>query len=120
MWDQVTRCCIDTSASVSAKERQADRSHGRSNVRRVALVLDLDDVERRLDAGDSPQAIASDLGVTDRTIRNHLHAAGRPLEKERRQQQQRDRLGEPVWLGDQYVEQSRSPSGMSRQSRTTC
>jgi transposase-like protein len=95
------------------KERHADRSHDRSNVRRVALVLDLDEVERRLDAGDSPQAIASDLGVTNRTIRNHLHAAGRPLAKERHQQQQRNRLDDTFWLRDQYVAQVCNPSDVA-------
>lgn len=29
-------------------------------------------------------------------------------------------LDDTAWLRDQYVEQSRSPSGMSIQSRTTC
>lgn len=38
---------------------------------------------QRLDAGDSMNAIEADLGVTSRTIRNHLHAAGRPLAKDR-------------------------------------
>ena len=33
-------------------------------------VIDLYDVEQRLDAGESVQAIAADLGVTPRTIRN--------------------------------------------------
>ena len=32
----------------------------------MALVLDLDDVEQRLDAGDSMNVIAADLGVTPR------------------------------------------------------
>jgi hypothetical protein len=40
--------------------------------------FDLDEVERRFDAGDTVDAVAADLGVTARTIRNHLHVAGRP------------------------------------------
>ena len=40
------------------------------------MVVDLEEVERRLDAGERVVTIAADLGVTTRTIRNHLHAAG--------------------------------------------
>lgn len=78
-------------------------------------VIDLYDVEQRLDAGESVQAIAADLGVTPRTIRNRLHAAGRPLEKERRRQRQRTRLDDPTWLRDQYLEQLRNPSDIANE-----
>ena len=77
----------------------------------MALVLDLDEVELRLEAGEKMDAIAADLGVTPRTIRNRLHAADRPLATERRRLLlQQGRLVDPDWLREQYVEQAHSPS----------
>lgn len=78
----------------------------------MALVVDLDVVERRLDAGDTMIAIAADLDVTPRTIRNRLPAAGRPLAKDRHRRQ-RGRVRDPAWLRHQYVELARSPSSIA-------
>jgi predicted transcriptional regulator len=77
--------------------------------------VDLDEVALRLDAGESPQAIAADLGVSDRTIRNHLHAAGRPLATERDRIRKRGRLEDPGWLREQYVVLLRSPSSIAQE-----
>lgn len=75
--------------------------------------IDVDEVERRLDAGDTVRDIATDLGVTDRTIRNHLHAAGVPLATQRRHEQQRRKLTDTEWLREQFVAQGRSPSSIA-------
>ena len=45
----------------------------------MATMMDVDEVARRLDAGERANAIAADLGGTPRTIRTWLHAAGLPL-----------------------------------------
>ena len=98
-----------------AKPRGATITNAGFNLHILGLVLDLDDVEQRLEAGDSMNVIAADLGVTPRTIRNRLQAADRPLERELRQQRQRDKLGEPAWLRGQFVEQLRSPSDIANE-----
>jgi transposase-like protein len=70
---------------------------------------DVSEVARRLDAGDSVNVIAADLGVADRTIRNWLHAAGLPLARSRSIERRRRFLADPVWLREQYVDQERTP-----------
>src|SRR5215204_2611384 len=40
------------------------------------------DLHARVDAGASVRAIAAELGVTERTVRNRLHRAGIPLPSE--------------------------------------
>ncbi len=72
----------------------------------VVAEFDLDEVERRLDAGESMVTIAADVGVTVRTIRNRLNVSGRPLTRDRRRAtraQQARRLDDADWLLDQFV-----------------
>jgi len=71
----------------------------------VVVEIDVDEVERRVDAGDTVNAIAAGLGVSSRTIRNRLRAAGRLTARERRQQAARQRLHDEAWLRDQYLAQ---------------
>jgi transposase-like protein len=80
----------------------------------VAAPPDLDVVVTRLDAGDSAKTIAADLGVTDRTIRNWLHAADLPLASSRSLERRRRFLADRVWLREQYVEQERRPSAIAK------
>jgi transposase-like protein len=86
--------------------------------------FDLDEVERRFDAGDTVDAVAADLGVTPRTIRNHLHAAGRPLLLQRRGRginpygPDRFRpaaLDDPLWLQTRYVAEEMSVAELARE-----
>jgi transposase-like protein len=65
----------------------------------------LDDIERRLDAGERVKVIAADLGVTPRTIRTWLHAAGLPLASIRSRQRRLALLADSSWLRRQYVDE---------------
>jgi predicted transcriptional regulator len=69
----------------------------------VGADQDVGEVVRRLDAGDTVKAIAAELGVTERTIRNRLHAAGLPLASDRGRDRRRALLADPVWLRERYV-----------------
>jgi DNA-binding CsgD family transcriptional regulator len=86
--------------------------------------FDLDEVERRFDAGDTVDAVAADLGVTPRTIRNHLHAAGRPLLLQRRgrginpygpDRFRPEALDDPLWLQTRYVAEEMSVAELARE-----
>ena len=77
-------------------------------------MADVGDVARRLDAGERVTDIAADLGVTPRTIRNRLHAAGLPLASTRSRQRRLGLLADPVWLTQQYVDDGRSASAIAR------
>ena len=86
--------------------------------------FDLDEVERRFDAGDTVDAVAADLGVTPRTIRNHLHAAGRPLLQQRRggvinphgpDWVRPEVLDDPDWLHNRYVVEVMSVAELARE-----
>jgi transposase-like protein len=79
--------------------------------------IDSDAVERRLKAGDTVEAIAADLGVTARTVRNHLNADGRPLQLQRRRKELQTLLLDPVWLHEQVVTNSRTVSIIARELR---
>jgi transposase-like protein len=74
----------------------------------MAVAPDVAQVERRLDAGESVNAIAADLGVTDRTVRNWLHAAGLPLASTRSRQRRRSLLADPSWLRRQHIDEGLS------------
>lgn len=80
----------------------------------VAVAPDVLEIERRLEAGDSVNAIAADLGVTARTIRNRLHAAGLPLASIRSLERRRRFSADPVWLRDQYLDQGRGPYAIAK------
>lgn len=69
---------------------------------------DVDEVARRLDAGERVTAIAADLGVVPRTIRDWLHAAGLPLASTRSRQRRRSLLADPSWLRRQHVDEGLS------------
>jgi transposase-like protein len=85
------------------------------NVLAVAVAPDVGEVARRLDAGDSVNAIAADLGVTARTIRNRLHAAGLPLASTRSRQRRRSLLADPSWLRRQHVDEGLSAWAIGRE-----
>ena len=67
-------------------------------------VPDVDEVARRLDAGERVTAIAADLGVVPRTIRDWLHAAGLPLASTRSRQRRGSLLADPSWLRERHVD----------------
>jgi transposase-like protein len=75
---------------------------------------EVSEVARRLDAGESVNAIADDLGVTARTLRNWLHAAGLPLASDRARDRRRAPLTDSVWLRGQYIDQQRRPSAIAK------
>ena len=81
--------------------------------------FDLDEVEKRFDAGDTVDAVAADLGVRPRTIRNHLHAAGRPLLRQRQGRVVNphgpEGLDDPTWLNNRYVVEEMSVAGLARE-----
>jgi predicted transcriptional regulator len=88
--------------------------------------MELKEIERRINAGHTVTAVAAAAGVTDRTIRNRLHRAGRPLARDRavvRWQQAADRerrlLDSADWLTQQYVDRRRSASQIARDTHTT-
>ena len=74
----------------------------------VPCMADVDEVARRLDAGERANAIAADLGVTPRTIRTWLHAAGLPLASTRSRERRLALLADSVWLRQQYVDEGLS------------
>jgi transposase len=76
----------------------------------VAAPPDIDVVVARLDAGERVAAIASDFGVTERTVRNWLHRAGLPLASDRRRDRRLGLLADPVWLRGRYVDDEQSVS----------
>ena len=69
----------------------------------MASPPDLEVVVARLDAGERVKDIAADLGVTSRTIRDWLHAAGLPLTRSR--QRRNSLLADPSWLRQRHVDQ---------------
>ena len=77
-------------------------------MRAVPAPSDIDVIVARLDAGERVKAIAADLGVTPRTIRDWLHAAGLPLASTRSRQRRRSLLADPSWLRRQYVDEGLS------------
>jgi predicted transcriptional regulator len=93
-------------------------------VAQMKASFDLDEVERRFDAGDTVNAVAADLGVSSRTIRDHLHAAGRPLLLQRRGRVvnpygpgrvRPEVLDDPVWLQTRYVAEQMSVAELARE-----
>ena len=68
----------------------------------------LEVVVARLDAGERVTAIAADVGVVPRTIRDWLHAAGLPLASTRSRQRRRSLLADPSWLRRQHVDEGLS------------
>jgi hypothetical protein len=69
-------------------------------------------------------AVAADLGVGPRTIRNHLHAAGRPLLRQRQgrvvnphgpDRARPEGLDDPTWLNNRYVVEEMSVAGLARE-----
>jgi transposase len=52
--------------------------------------------------------IAADLGVTPRTIRDWLHAAGLPLASTRSRHRRRSILDDPSWLRRQHIDEGLS------------
>jgi predicted transcriptional regulator len=76
----------------------------------VRAEIDLDAVETRLDAGESLEAIAESLGVTSRTIRNHLRAADRQTARQHQRSEKRGRLEDANWLREKHVAEGLSAS----------
>ena len=81
--------------------------------------FDLDTVEKRLDEGDTVEEIAAVLEVTARTVRNRLHAEGRPLQRQRRRDELQALLVDSVWLHEQIVENSRTLRNVARELRVS-
>jgi hypothetical protein len=85
----------------------------------VRVKSDVSEVARRLDAGDSVNGIAADLGVTARTIRNRLHAAGLPLASTRSRQRRHSLLADPSWLRRQHVDEGLSAWAIGKEWRVS-
>ena len=87
---------------------------GVSGRRPIVLVVpprpELDAITARLDAGDKVSAVAADVGVSERTIRNWLHRAGLPLTSSRSRDRRRARLDDAGWLREHHLDQAQSAS----------
>lgn len=83
------------------------------------MALDLDLVERRIQSGQPVAVIAVDLGVTARTIRNHLHRAGRPLARQLQHDQRRKRLSDAKWLRSRFVNDQQPACEIAAELHTT-
>ena len=78
------------------------------------MSVDIDEIVRRVDAGESLTTIAADVGVTARTLRNRLHTAGVVLPQERQRLRRRQRLQDSRWLHDQYVNAALAPHAIAK------